>query len=172
MTAPRVYACFDAAGCKNPAQTDLKYYFLLRAWGRKAPLAQAFIDVHDAEPGFDPRSSDVRRELEKRMERSDVLLLILSERTAASSGWISWEIEFASRHRRMPIVCAYIGRAPDSAWWPDALRNVAMTASPIEHVAFHPRALAEAFRRVREIPRPALQPACVDCSNAFSTRAI
>jgi hypothetical protein len=154
MTAPRVYACFDAAGCKNPAQTDLKYYFLLRAWGRKAPLAQAFIDVHDAEPGFNPRSSDVRRELEKRMERSDVLLLILSERTAASSGWISWEIEFASRHRRMPIVCAYTDRrlchepSRSSAWWPEALRNVATTpASPIEHVAFQPRALAEAFQR-------------------------
>ena len=155
MSAPRVYACFHAVGCKNPAASDLKYYFLLRAWSRKAPLARAFIDVHEVEPQFDPRRSDVRHALAKRMERSDVLLVILSEHTAGSGGWLSWEIEFASRQRRLPIVCAYTGLSrnhepsPTTAWWPQALRNVASApASPIEHVAFRPRALAEAFQRL------------------------
>ena len=155
MTVPRVYACFHAMGCKNPAVTDLKYYFLLRAWGRKAPLAQAFIDIHEVEPRFDPRTSDVRHELAKRMERSDVLLLILSERTAGSGGWISWEIEFASQQRRLPIVCAYTGRVHShehsscTAWWPEALRNAARaSALRIEHVPFRPHALAEVFQRL------------------------
>ena len=60
MSAPRVYACFDAAGSKNPAATDLKYYFLLRAWSHRAPLARTFVDVHGIVRTNKP--SDLRRE--------------------------------------------------------------------------------------------------------------
>lgn len=152
MNAPRVYVCFDAAGTKNPAGSDLKYYFLLRAWGRRRPLLRSFVDVHATEPGFDPRRTDIRGVLERRLRGSDLLLVILTDRTRDSTGWVSWEIDFAARHCRLPIVCAYphglaaddeAGHAP---WWPDTLRRLAAELPrQVVHVPFRPGSLARAF---------------------------
>jgi hypothetical protein len=151
MPAARVYACFDATGSKNPALTDLKYYFLLRAWSHRAPLARTFVDVHG---GSRRKPADLRRELMNRLRTSDLLLLILSQRTPVSEGLLSWEIEFAAGHCNLPIVCAYTGRPPageqgiDSARWPEALRRaVAGGHASAIHVPFRPRALARVFRR-------------------------
>ena len=154
MRATRVYTCFDATGSKNPAVTDLKYYFLLRAWSSRAPLVRTFVDVHGATGRRKP--ADLRRELINRMRKSDVLLLILSERTRVSAGLLSWEIEFAANYCKLPIVCAYTGcsevdaEAINSAWWPEALRR-SVTGGQAEavHVPFQPRALARAFRRCK-----------------------
>ena len=146
---PRVYATFDATASKNPALTDLKYYFLLRAWLRHGPLAGRFIDVHDQAPRGKP--VDLRAELRRRLASSDMLLLILSERTRRSEGWVTWEIETGAGELRLPVVCGYVGRSltpPDPrrgepAWWPEALRRV-LGAAPVQarHVAFRPGALA------------------------------
>ena len=152
MGGTRVYTCFDATGSKNPAATDLKYYFLLRAWSSRPPLAGTFVDVHG---GSGRRKlDDLRRELTDRMRRSDVLLVILSERTAASAGLLSWEIDFAASQCGLPIVCAYTRRGERGAeginreWWPDALRrSVTGGRADAIHIPFHPRALARAFRR-------------------------
>jgi hypothetical protein len=148
MNAPRVYASFDAAGTKNPAASDLKYYFLLRAWSRRRPLLRAFVDVHATEPGFDPRKTDIRGVLERRLRGSDLLLLILTDRTRASGGWVSWEIDFAGRHCRLPIVCAYPDEraAGHRHWWPDPLHRLAAELPhQVMHVPFRPRSLASAF---------------------------
>lgn len=154
VRAPRVYSCFDATGSKNPADTDLKYYFLLRAWSNRAPLARAFVDVHGERGTRKP--ADLQRELIKRMRRSDVLLLILSDRTRVSAGLLSWEIEFAAQQVGLPIVCAYTGSGDADAevvrpaWWPDALRrSVTGGQARAVHVPFHPRALAHAFQRCK-----------------------
>jgi hypothetical protein len=161
MIAPRVYACFDAAGSKNPAATDLKYYFLLRAWSHRAPLARAFVDVHGIVRSGKP--ADLRRELIRRMRRSDVLLLILSERTPASHGLLSWEIETATDHCQLPIICTYTGGADvdtvQPAWWPEALRRAITRGRPrTVHIPFQPGALAHAFRTV-STPAPESLPA-------------
>ena len=150
MTTPRVYACFDAAGSKNPAVTDLKYYFLLRAWSHRAPLARTFVDVHGIDAG---KRADLRGELINRMRRSDVLLLILSERTPSSHGLVSWEIEIAADRCMLPIICTYTGGVDvdtiKSAWWPESLRRaITRGRSRTVHVPFHPHALAQAFRSV------------------------
>lgn len=158
MTTPRVYACFDAAGSKNPAATDLKYYFLLRAWSHRAPLARTFVDVH-SDTHADKRA-DLRRELIGRMRRSDALLLILSERTPASHGLVSWEIETAADRWELPIICTYTGGGDvvdtiQSAWWPESLRRAISCGRPrTVHVPFRPHALAQAFRSVAGGPRP------------------
>lgn len=152
MRGPRIYASFDAAGSKNPAASDLKYYFLLRAWSRRRPLSDGFVDVHRAWPRFDPGAVDLRGELAKRLRDSDALLLILSERTPSNGGWVSWEIQFAARECRLPLVCAYPGcddadaRAGRRHCWPDALRSVASAgAARVVHVPFRPQPLARAF---------------------------
>lgn len=153
MSAARVYACFDAAGSGNPAATDLKYYFLLRAWSLRAPLARRYVDVHRA-AAHRPKPQDLRRELARRLEQSDLLLVILSERTRHSAGWLSWEIGFAADTCRLPIVCAYTHSSAASqverrAWWPDALHDVAAReVTHLAHVPFHPQTLAEVFTRV------------------------
>lgn len=152
-SAPRVYTCFDATGSKNPASTDLKYYFLLRAWERSLPLARAFVDVHSAAEGC--RSPvNLRRELLHRMQWSDLLLLIVTERTARSTGWLSWELECATMVFRLPIVCAYtratIGPKQWTAWWPEALhRLVRQDKAKTVHVPFKPRELAHTFRTLQ-----------------------
>src|SRR5262245_8244873 len=158
MTAPCVYACFDAVGSKNPAATDLKYYFLLRAWSHRAPLAGTFVDVHGSGR---LKPADLRRELTERMRRSDLLLVILSERTAASGGLLSWEIDVAAGQCGLPNVCSYTRRGELGAervnfgWWPDALRrSVTGGRADAIHIPFHPGALARVFRRGRDEGRP------------------
>ena len=153
MKITRVYTCFDACGSKNPAATDLKYYFLLRAWSSRAPLASIFVDVHRASGAAKP--ADLQLELGNRLRNSDVLLLILSERTAASGGWLSWEIEFGAGHCRLPIVCAYTGsddvesQVRRRGWWPQALQRVDSRMHVCAmHVPFRPAALASAFRHL------------------------
>jgi hypothetical protein len=152
MSSPRVYVCFDACGSKNPTATDLKYYFLLRAWARRSPLAQTFVDVHRVAPSFKRSSADIQGELTKRLYDSDLMLLILSERTAANGGWVSWEIDFAAGHCGLPIVCAYPGlndvdqHGGHPPWWPAALsRLVSDRRTRLLHVPFRPRTLAQAF---------------------------
>ncbi|HZJ66598.1 MAG TPA: TIR domain-containing protein [Kofleriaceae bacterium] len=153
MSAARVYACFDAAGSGGPAATDLKYYFLLRAWSLRAPLVRRYVDVHRA-AARRPRPRDLRRELARRLKQSDLLLIILSERTRHSAGWLSWEISFAAHTCRLPIVCAYTrcregSQVERRAWWPDVLHDVAAhKVTDLAHVPFRPQMLAEVFTRV------------------------
>lgn len=147
----RVYTCFDASGSKNPARTDLKYYFLLRAWSHRLPLASAFVDVHASAEQRKP--DDLRRELVRRMRTSDALLVILSERTAVSEGLVSWEIDVGVNRCWLPIVCAYTGGTGGArhTWWPDALRrSLSRPGASAMHVPFHPVALAQAFRTVAD----------------------
>jgi hypothetical protein len=152
MRPTRVYTCFDATGSKNPAVTDLKYYFLLRAWSKRAPLARTFVDVHAATRRS--KREELRLALASRMRKSDLLLLILSERTRLSRGLLLWEIEFAASHCNLPIVCAYtrcddVAEGINSAWWPEALRcRIEAGLGDAVHVAFHPHALARAFRQI------------------------
>ncbi len=135
---PRVYTTFDASHSKNPARTDLKYYFLLRAWLRRGALAGAFIDVHQAAPRG--TFADLRGELGRRLQESDMLLLLLSEHSPKSTGWLSWEIEHGVTECRLPVLCAYTGRERIDArtgfapWWPSALRHA--LSRPGAH-AFH-----------------------------------
>lgn len=147
----RVYATFDASHSKNPARTDLKYYFLLRAWLQRGPLAGAFVDVHG---GANPRKpADLRSELVRRLGSSDLLLLILSERSPASKGWLSWEIEQGAGELGLPVLCGYAGRATVdvrsgyAAWWPAALcRILSERDTRAFHVPFRPHALAQGMR--------------------------
>ena len=157
MPATRVYTCFDATGSKNPALTDLKYYFLLRAWSQRAPLARTFVDVHGSSRR---KPADLTRALMNRLRSSDLLLLILSQRTPVSEGLLSWEIEFAAGRCHLPIVCAYTGGATtgeqgvDSARWPEVLRRaVAAGHASAIHVPFRPRPLAHVFRRFGTMPK-------------------
>lgn len=148
---PRVYVSFDSSRSKNPASTDLKYYFLLRAWLRRGPLAGSFIDVHGrARAG---RPADLRAALDQRLRQSDVLLVILTGRTPASEGWLSWEIEHGVSVLGLPVLCAYPGHEtvdpivgyPEC--WPLALQRVARArAVPVSHVPFRPQSLAGAMR--------------------------
>ena len=101
-----------------------------------------------------------------RLRRSDLLLLILSQRTSVSEGLLSWEIEFAAGRCNLPIVCAHTGRPPadehgiDSARWPEALRHaVAGGHASAIHVPFQPRALARVFRRFGTSVLPAAKQA-------------
>lgn len=150
---------------QRAALTELKYYFLLRAWNHHGPRARAFVDVHDTAGIRKP--ADLRRELAKRMRQSDVLLLILSERTASSRGLVSWEIDTAADHWRLPIICTYTGsghvdsaETVKSAWWPDALRRIiAGGRATTAHVAFRPLAIAQAVRGITRSPEGRARPA-------------
>ena len=146
----RVYACFAAAGSKNPAHSDLGLYFLLRAWAQRAPLANTFDDVHAQAPRFDPKQADMQAVLGERLRTSALMLLILSARTKASAGWMNWEIDFAARECALPIVCAYASlpevdqRRGHAEWWPQALHRAFLERPlAINHVAFRPAALAQ-----------------------------
>lgn len=172
MQRPQVYASFDASCSSNPARSDLKYYFLLRAWLQRGALQQAFVDVHATAPAGKP--ADLRAELERRLRQSDLLLLILGPHSAASPGWLSWEIEYATKRCSLPVLCTYPRcgdvdlRAGYAAWWPAVLREAVNDGRvPVCHAPFRPRALAQGLRGGL---RPAAEAGHV--ARVFNTRPV
>lgn len=147
----RIYVSFDATRSKNPTQSDLKYYFLIRAWLRQGRIPGTFVDAHRETPRT--KVANLRRELARRLRRSDLLLLILSEDSAVSRGWMPWEIEFGTRECRLPILCTYPGRTGVDAglghppWWPAALRRVVSSGQvQLWHAEFRVSALVQGVR--------------------------
>ncbi len=153
--SPCVYTCFDATRHSNPAKSDIKYYYLLRAWRTRFAHSFRFTDAHELklESGSDGfNNSHLETELLERLRLSDIFLIILTSYTATNSKWIPWEISCAIDQFSLPVLCVYpnsamnIDQFPNRTLWPGALRErIAEHSYGVIHVPFGLKNIAAAI---------------------------
>ena len=167
LRTPRVYVCFDAAGAGGPAKSDIKYYYLLRAWRATRHLALPFVDMHElsvSKCSAESKETRLKRELAFRIESSNVLLLVVTSRTRSNTTWIPWEISFAAHRCDLPVICSYpgVGAIVDTqsvqSLWPEMLCEL------IDRQQI--RSLHIPFRY------PCISQAIKDCTNGHEPRSV
>lgn len=127
-----VYVAFDGNGKKNPSESDLRYYNLLRAWNNNKNIDFSFSNSHEKTFAVRDSSSKetLRARLRERMKNSKNMLLILSSDTNWDRGELNYEIEIAVDEFEIPIIIAYpdcegalLSPQDFSNYWPKSLKE-------------------------------------------------
>jgi len=98
------YVAFDGQGKKNPTESDIRYYMLLRQWNASSSYELQFSDSHQKTYAVLDSSSmqTLKSRLMDRMRNSKNMLLILSEDTNWDRGLLNFEIEQAVDYYKLP----------------------------------------------------------------------
>lgn len=153
------YVAFHAAGTGNPILSDIKYYYLMKAWLKKDKGNFNLQSSHDLQ--FDSRFSgknNLGKLLKQRLSISTNFLLILSKTTRKDNDWIPWEIEHAIDNYNLPVICTYPGFKDALSLdaikhlWPDALRNRIMQGkTQVLHIPFQKIKIASAIQNLHSV---------------------
>jgi hypothetical protein len=147
------YVAFHANGTKEPTESDIKYYNLLRAWHVREESCFEFINSHEKTAAV--RDSSKRATLEKalraRLFNSKNMILIIGQTTREDTDWVPFEISYAVDECGIPIIAAYPHykkiNAPHllSHLWPNALTTrINDRTAHVIHVPFAEKPLAAA----------------------------
>lgn len=147
------YAAFHAAGTSDPTASDIKYYRLLKAWAELDHHEFTFTDSHEKAGVRDDYTRQIlRRALERRLDNSKNMVLIVGRTTRFDTDWVPFEISYAVDDCRIPIIAAYPGyeviTEPKelAALWPPALANrIANGSARVIHVPFKQAVLRDAM---------------------------
>lgn len=151
---PVVYCAFNAVGAANPSQSDIRYFNLLKAWNRRTRGEPAFVDSHALRFSFaiPNRRERLQAELEARLSASDLLLVLLTRRSAMPGSWLPWEVHCALERYRLPVLCVYPEGRPAGPL-PGAFLPVELAGrlgGPfVEHLPFRKRPVFAALSRWR-----------------------
>lgn len=147
------YVAFHANGQKEPTESDIKYYNLLKAWKVRDDNDFVFTDSHEktgAIQDFSKRAT-IMSHLKSRLLRSKNMILIVGATTKEDTDWVPFEIRYAIDDCEIPIIAAYPGYdsilAPGqlSHLWPDELTTRIKNGSAhVIHVPFRKEVLADA----------------------------
>jgi hypothetical protein len=130
------YVIFDG-------DNDQWAYRFMKGWNQSEHVAFDFRDAHDLTP-MTSRAEDeayVKRELRKRMNEAEQVIVIVGESTKNLRKFVPWEIELAIE-RNLPVIVANLNeeRSMDPTFCPVALRNHTAV-----HVAFKARIINHAL---------------------------
>jgi nucleoside 2-deoxyribosyltransferase len=101
---PTCYACFDG-------DTDIHYYRLMTAWHENEKFDFTFINAHDITQARDTSTEEsIKASLRKRLNASDILIVLVGERTKNLYKFVRWEIEVAIE-KGMPIIAVNLNKA-------------------------------------------------------------
>jgi hypothetical protein len=150
------YVAFDGQGTTNPAESDIHYYNLLKAWNKSRNIDFKFTNSH--EKTYQVRDSSSKttllNRLSTRLSASKNFLLIITDKTNYDRGILNWEIEKAIDYYELPIIVAYPGYskigAPDqlSDMWPKALaERIANKKACCIHVPFKEQPIFDAIQQ-------------------------
>lgn len=147
------YVAFHANGIKEPTESDIKYYNLLKAWRVREDGGLIFTDSHEktsAIRDFSQRDT-IRRHLTTRLLRSKNMILIVGLTTREDTDWVPFEIAYAVDECAIPIIAAYPGydyiMAPAelAPLWPTALASrIRSGKAHVIHIPFRKEPLADA----------------------------
>ena len=85
----KTYVCFDG-------DTDIHYYYLMKAWKQNDGLSFNFFDAHDLNTARDTSLREsIRRQLRERMLNSKILVVLIGENTRYLYKFVRWEMEQA-----------------------------------------------------------------------------
>lgn len=123
------YVAFHANNTKQPTESDIKYYNLLKAWNVRKDNEFYFTNSHDKAAAV--RDSSKRATLEaslkNRLLNSKNMVLVIGKTTKEDTDWVPFEIRYAIDQCEIPIIAAYPDytriSAPGQLWdlWPEAL---------------------------------------------------
>lgn len=88
------YVGFHANGTKEPTESDIRYYNLLKAWAVRKDNDFEFTDSHEKTAAIQDRASreTTMNRLKTRLLRSKNMILIVGETTREDTDWVPFEI--------------------------------------------------------------------------------
>lgn len=93
----KTYVCFDA-------DTDIKYYNLMKAWKENDKIEFNFHNAHEINNLRDGSSeTTIKNKLRERLQNTKVLVVLIGAKTANLYKYVRWEIEYAIENN-IPIV--------------------------------------------------------------------
>lgn len=95
--ANKTYICFDA-------DTDMKYYNLMKAWKENEHHTFNFHNAHEINNLRDGSSeATIKAKLRERLQNTKVLVVLIGAKTANLYKYVRWEIEYAIE-KDIPII--------------------------------------------------------------------
>ncbi|KFF05552.1 TIR domain-containing protein [Flavobacterium reichenbachii] len=128
MAYTACYTCFDG-------DTDMHYYNLMKAWHKNGKFNFRFDNVHDLEQVRDTSTEEtIKRSLRRRLNASDVFVVLIGRSTRYLYKFVRWEIEVAI-DMNLPIIAINLdnSRAINYDLCPPILRDTLAI-----HVPFSP----------------------------------
>jgi hypothetical protein len=114
----KTYVAFDG-------DTDIRYYWLMKAWKQNDGFDFNFYDAHDLNTAYDSSQEEsIKQQLAERMRNSKLFILLVGEHTKNLRKFVPWEIEQAIK-RNLPIIVVNLNgeRTVDGNLCPVSLRN-------------------------------------------------
>lgn len=96
----KVYVSMDA-------DTDLHYYYLMKAWKQNDSSTFNFYDAHDINTILDKSEESIKAGLMERFRNTSVFVLLVGEHTRYLYKFVRWEIEQAIK-RELPCIVVNI----------------------------------------------------------------
>lgn len=127
----KTYVAFDA-------DSDIRYYYLMRAWKQNDNSDFNFFDAHGIRPSREwSNEQTIKRNLRERLKNSRMFVCLIGESTRYLYKFVRWEIETAIGLGIPRIGCNLNGyRTVDSERCPPILRD-----SLSIHVPYSPKIL-------------------------------
>ena len=118
----RIYVSMDA-------DSDIRYYYLMKAWKQNDNTTFDFRDAHDLNNILDKSEASIKAGLQERFRNTKVFVLLVGEHTRYLYKYVRWEIEEAIK-REIPCIVVNLNgkRSLDSDLCPPIIRN---------HLAIH-----------------------------------
>jgi hypothetical protein len=93
----KTYICFDG-------DTDMNYYRLMQAWKDNENHDFNFHNAHDLNTSRDSSQEEsIKRQLRERFANSNLLVVLIGEKTKLLTKFVKWEMEVALR-LDLPII--------------------------------------------------------------------
>ncbi len=129
----KTYVCFDG-------DTDIRYYWLMKAWKQNDGFSFNFFDAHDLNTGRDTSLTEsIRQRLRVRLKNSKIMVVLIGENTRYLYRFVRWEMEQALS-LDIPIIGVNLNglRQQDSVRCPPIIRDelvvyVSFNAAIVQH---------------------------------------
>lgn len=150
------YFAFDGLGQTDPTKSDFKFYATVQGWDAARGIEFKFVDSHDKASSVRDSSKleTLKTSIRQRLAASKNMVVIVSPDTRKSGSLLSWEIERAVDHYKLPLIIAYTGfgavlkPASHSDKWPTTLATRLNNGSAKAiHIPFKKDALLNAIGR-------------------------
>ena len=129
----KTYVCFDG-------DSDIRYYWLMKAWKQNDGFSFNFFDAHDLNTARDTSLTDsIRKQLRQRLINSKIMVVLIGEKTRYLYRFVRWEMEQAL-DLGIPIIGVNLNgiRRQDSVRCPPIIRDelavyVSFNAAILQH---------------------------------------
>jgi len=100
----KTYVCFDA-------DSDIRYYNLMKAWKENDSMAFDFYNAHEINNLRDGSSeAQIKRKLRERLQNTKVLVILIGKSTKNLYKYVRWEIEYAIE-KNIPIITVNLNKS-------------------------------------------------------------